>query len=546
MATIASLGINLAISTAAFTKGLANAKGSLSSFTSSLTSAKGVLAGLGATVAGAFSVAVFKGWVDEGLGAVDNLNDLAQKLSVTVPAMQELGYAAALSGTDMEGLSGAMSKMVVNLGKAENGSGLGKTLNKLGLDVRQLKQLSPDEQFKQIIGGLNGITNPAEQAAAAVAIFGKKGQDLTQLIKGGAEGLAEMSAEFQAFGLSISDVDAQKVAAANDALDKVGMMVTGLKNKLAVELAPYITAATNAFLEWAKAGGGVGTKIGTAVEYVAKGLAYAADFLDVFKIGWKGLQVAVTTVIGSIVKQVTLMAQAIDGVAAFAGLETNLSGTLTAISADLDKLIGSQVKDFNDALLAPSSSAKVENFFNGIKQQAQEAATAAAESAKTVQSSVIQGADMDLLGLAEKLKPLAKKQADDKKKMEDAAKRSFEETRTPMEKFETKIKELKTLFEKGAFDKLGGADTFNRSIKEAEKELTDSIKKPEDAKKQENKLSEAQLYGSAAARSTILAGRGAKPNEKVQVDQLTELKKIAIASAKAAEAKLSIKVVDKI
>lgn len=60
-----------------------------------------------------------------------------------------------------------------------------------------------------------------------------------------------------------------------------------------------------------------------------------------------------------------------------------------------------------------------------------------------------------------------KKGTDETKKMADAAKKAFDDTRTPMERYKAKLEELRILLKQGAID----AETFGRASKKAADEL---------------------------------------------------------------------------
>jgi hypothetical protein len=53
-----------------------------------------------------------------------------------------------------------------------------QALSSIGLSAADFQGLSSSEQFTLIANAINGITDPAQRAAAAVAIFGKSGADL--------------------------------------------------------------------------------------------------------------------------------------------------------------------------------------------------------------------------------------------------------------------------------------------------------------------------------------------------------------------------------
>src|SRR2546426_591780 len=83
---------------------------------------------------------------------------------------------------------------------------------------KELVNTAPEEALKGIADGLSKMENPAQRAAAAVAIFGKAGQGMLPMLLGGAEALSAAQREAEKLGLTFSRLDAAKVELANEAM----------------------------------------------------------------------------------------------------------------------------------------------------------------------------------------------------------------------------------------------------------------------------------------------------------------------------------------
>lgn len=554
MGTIDYIGLGFSVSTSALASGLGRARSQINSFGSALTSAKGLFLSFAGAVGVGLTADAFASFVKGGLDAVDTLNDTAARLSTNTELLGALNYAAKLSGSSAEALAAALTKMQVNLGKAE---GDNNPFAKIGLSIDDLKSKDPTAAFAAIAEAISQIKSPAEQAAAAQAIFGKGATEVMQLLQGGKAGITELTDEFKKLGIGISAIDASKAAAANDALDKISMVIGGIKNRLAVELAPFIEAIANAFVEWASSGQSMGSIVTSAVEMVAQGIAFAADILDVFKLGWELLQAGVTKAIALIVRGIAMMGEGLEAlINLLPGVEVDFTSTLTAIADELDKLAGEQWDKFNEDLIAPSAGEKVTKFFDNIRRSAQ----TAAEGMQPVKTTIddigesmskatedagkfvdklkeqvatfgmtsneaeiyklqIAGADEAVLGQARSLDEQLKALEESKKAHEEMAKaqedltnegkKVFEETRTPLEQYEAKIKDLEKLLDVGAINQ----DTFNRAVAKAQGELGGESPT-------ELKFAGAALFGSSEARTAILQHRG------IGKDPMTDLRKI--------------------
>lgn len=491
MALIGEIISRLGVNSAAFGRGLNKSAGMVQGFVDKLGGMGTALVAVGAAVTSALAVDKFKDWTMEGLGTVDALNDMAQKVGTTVEALGALQFAAQMSGSNAEELNAALEKMVLNLGKAETGKGVAKTLDELGLGLHYVKSLSADQAFATIIDGLSRIQNPAEQTAAAVEIFGKKGATMLQIIRGGKGNLDAMIQQFKDLGLEISGVDAAKVAEANDKLDTMSAILTSLKNKLAVELAPVISAAVDKFIEWGTKGGGIGSQLIGVAEKIVKAFAKVQDVFD-------GLALA---------------AQAV--------------------------LLGWEHPDVQKAFMARSASEEAQKFFDDLKKDMADISTAAISTGNSIEDALDNAFDpgkayefaLTIKDINKDIEDAAKKQAKAFEDLQSKADRIYAETRTPEEQFQTKIKELEDLHE--LFWASGGMmgidpETFARAAEQAKTALADSIKAPDlEAPNKEGKIGFAGAldFNSAAARSVLLNNPLAN-KDGVEKEQLAVQKKI--------------------
>jgi hypothetical protein len=222
--TIATLAAKLVLDNKAFLAGFkqsqAAAKGFSSSVGGGISSALGsAVTGFGAAVAGAISLGTAVHSLQQSMERVDRGAKLADRLGLSNEAMQRMAIVAKAGNVDVELLAKSMLKMGRNIGTG------GKSL---------------DERFFDVADAISQIKDPAERSAKAVAIFGKGGDQLSDILLGGSRKLREASELIDRFGLSISRVDAAKVEAANDAWGRMGIVISGITDKIAVGLSPAL------------------------------------------------------------------------------------------------------------------------------------------------------------------------------------------------------------------------------------------------------------------------------------------------------------------
>jgi hypothetical protein len=220
------------------TKGLARAKAQLKAFGAGLqTIGKGFMA------AGGGVLGFMAGAVKAFSAGTHELLEMSQRTGVSVEALSELGFAAAQSGLDMEGLEKGLRKMQKTAGEAALGSdSANEALSRLGLTAADLIQLAPERQFELIADRLSQIKDPTLRAALAMEIFGKSGTELLPLMQDGAKGIEALRKRAQELGLTVSTETAEQAALLHDALKALWLVGKKLYTTIGAALAPVFTA----------------------------------------------------------------------------------------------------------------------------------------------------------------------------------------------------------------------------------------------------------------------------------------------------------------
>jgi hypothetical protein len=152
-----------------------------------------------------------------------HLADLRAKTGMSAQGLQELGYAGKMAGVDMESISGSVTKMQKSL--IEGSTAFGQ----LGLSVTQLRQMAPEDAFRKIGSAIAGLKTPAEQAAAAIEIFGKSGASMLPLFK---TNMSELAEEAKRLGIIIGDDTVSAGKRLDDALTSMESAWEGFQNQL--------------------------------------------------------------------------------------------------------------------------------------------------------------------------------------------------------------------------------------------------------------------------------------------------------------------------
>ncbi len=168
-------------------------------------------------------IASAKAFADMG----GNMMDASKRTGITVETLSELAYAADQSGASLESLETGIKGMskVVSAAASGNKEAI-DTLDQLGTSVAELDGMSPDQIFLKLADAVNDVKNDTQQAAAAMAIFGKSGMSLLPFIKEGADGINKLTSQARKLGITMSAEDA---TAADDFGDALGSLWAQVK-----------------------------------------------------------------------------------------------------------------------------------------------------------------------------------------------------------------------------------------------------------------------------------------------------------------------------
>jgi len=141
---------------------------------------------VGRAVGRMVSFDVLSGMAADAVAATSAVTDMAERMGLSVEAVQEFQFAAQQTGasiTDVGTAIGVMSK------KLESGAAE-KSLEKIGLNIDAIKKMAPDQAFQAIAEKIAQIEDPMQRSAVAMDLFGKSGVKLVPMM-GDLEGLRQ-------------------------------------------------------------------------------------------------------------------------------------------------------------------------------------------------------------------------------------------------------------------------------------------------------------------------------------------------------------------
>lgn len=344
--TIGQLKVVIGADTAGLKRGVASAS----------TALKGIskVAGIATKAIGALGVAVpltgagLMAMSVSTINAIDSMSQMADQLGVTSKALGGLRHAAdQMAGMADGQFDNALRRMTRRLAQAADGSGAASdAIKKLGLSAQDLATQTPDQQIREIADAMQNVSSQGERLKIAFDVFGREGQTMVNMLKDGAAGLDEMQAEAEKLGLALNDIQVAKAQQAADAIGRMGAIMRGIQNQIAIEVAPYITALAEAFNEAATSGTDFGKIAANVLRMTAKGFAIVGDAVTVLQGTMKALNLVVAHVGNAFIQVFSDTANAVTFL-----IDNVIMGALHKVAEGINALTGTniQIPKLNDA-----------------------------------------------------------------------------------------------------------------------------------------------------------------------------------------------------
>jgi len=519
MANIGTLAVNVVARTGKFLAGMQSARKSLNSFAmnakSAATSTAGFASGLLALGAGAGFAALTKNAFD----SIDATGKLSKRLNIATEDLIAFQHGGGLAGVSTEQLSTAMEKFVRNVGDVRTGSGqAAATFQMLGLSADELANMDTGQAIRAVADEINKLPTAADKASAATKLFGKSGAVMLQLLEGGSGAIDDMRKDADKLGKTFSELDSNKVQAANDSFSRLKDTIGGAFQTLAVNMAPAITAAADKMTEFVTSGDGLKEWI-PSLTGVSSLLGVVADVIDVAHDSFLALAAGMTKAASLSMIPLQYLYKGVTELLNVLGMDVDTQ-FFDGIREELDKLANEQWEDAKAAFMDPPPSEGIKKFFDDAAKSADKAAKAMLGTKEQTENLIAAfEANQPLLDFNSKLEEqiavfgMSNREAEISRMASAGASAEFlnqalaldrqmsameasaeasekmrsemeslasegvslmESLRTPAEQFDATIEDLFRLQDVGAI----GQDTFNRAAEKAKMEFAESMVSP--------------------------------------------------------------------
>lgn len=178
-----------------------------------------------------------------GAAYADDILTLAVTTGLSTDELQEYKYMANLVDVSLDTLTGSLTKLTSNMGKAKDGEGdAAAVFKELKVSVTdsngQLRKAK--DVFRDTITALGKVKNETERDTKAMTLFGKSAKELNPMIAAGADEMESLAKEAHKTGYVLSGEALTALGKQQDAMERLDRRTEALKNNFAAKLAPSL------------------------------------------------------------------------------------------------------------------------------------------------------------------------------------------------------------------------------------------------------------------------------------------------------------------
>lgn len=218
---------------------------------------------------------------------------LTQELDVNAEAITQWQFAT--NGIDVD-IAQVFQDINERSGEAaREGTGeLVGALKTVGLSLEDIIDLPADQKLLKIGEALDKMGADHETRTSVLEDISSDASRLIPLLENGAEKFKEMAQKSDDLGVTLTQLDVEKLHIANQQFSLMGHHVDGVGNQLAIGLAPAFYAVMSQINDVALANGGWGDVANDVVEAIVDGAAWTLDKFHQIGQGYKVLKVLAT------------------------------------------------------------------------------------------------------------------------------------------------------------------------------------------------------------------------------------------------------------
>mgnify|MGYP006338080977 FL=1 len=182
----------------------------------------------------------------------DEIDKASQRMGMSAKAYQEWKYVLGQCGMEISSLEIGMKSLVSKMDESANpDSDAAKMFNRLGVSARDAEGnlRSAEDVFKELVMAITALEDGTDKKIIATTLFGRSGTDMLPLLNGTSEGIAELIANTEKYGLIMSNENVATAVLLTDTLDTMKQAYGTIGRSIGEEVMPEIQGLYDYLLE---------------------------------------------------------------------------------------------------------------------------------------------------------------------------------------------------------------------------------------------------------------------------------------------------------
>lgn len=265
---------------------------------------------LGAAVVGYFSFQAVKQAFDQvvsaGLEYGDRIDEIANRLQISAEKFQEITFAAKFTGVSEEDIQNGLARLAKGINEAQvEGSRMAQLFDAMGVSTK-----NADGSLRETAATLRDVQDFFKQSsdatgemALAMELFGKSGVKFMEFLNLGSQGMDEFAQRARDMGLILSNETVANVAAFQDNLDQLKLVMSVVGAEIVSTLLPAVVELGNWVVkltaEYRENGGQAGA-LADVIDFLSGSLKLAMGFAKAAGNAFDGFKLIVGQAINAI------------------------------------------------------------------------------------------------------------------------------------------------------------------------------------------------------------------------------------------------------
>lgn len=372
---VGTLHVMLKASTRAFSRGMRRATMITRGFANGVRRMGRGLLNLKGLLVGAVGGVAFTMWIRNTLKSMDAMSKLSDRLKISTEDLRSFQLAAQISGATNEILAKGLMDFSRRLGEAKMGIGEAiRGLDLLGLSGKRLADMDLGSAFKIVADRIAQMTNANDRALAVYTLMGRSGRELTNMLMGGAAALADFRVEAERLGWTFSRLEGRQIEQANDAFNRLRILVGGIGQQIAIQLAPWLQELATRAVETGNVAQTMATRFVDGMRWIARATAHVIDMFVSLKRAVLDATLSIADAMQDFLRRGSFMAGVMSGLGIIPTLSEQTLERLDVFARELKAHRKAIQEELTEIGVSESAINRVNAFFDAVIKRSKEMA----------------------------------------------------------------------------------------------------------------------------------------------------------------------------